>query len=533
MESYCDKMSPKADEYTREDDWMKKVKKFLLGRATIVGLAILIQLLWILAFLNGFRMRYSVVDTCIDLIAIFVVLVIVNKRSNPSYKIAWTFVILCVPIIGLMIYFIFGRSELTRWTRKQMEKINGEFTEVIPKNEALLEELREKDKNIFCQSKYISDWSDFPVYKNTQTKYYTVGEEMFPDILKALEEAKHFIFMEYFIVEEGYMFGKILEILKRKAAQGVDVRFIYDDFGCVTTLSAKYYRQMEEWGIKCVRFNPLYPVMSVIMNNRDHRKILVADGKVGFTGGINLADEYINKIKRFGYWKDTGIRLEGEAVWSFTLMFLEMWSYITHTSEEEPEQFRPQKYQVQPFETDGYVQPYADSPLDRETVGENIYMNIINRAKDYVYIFTPYLIPDNEMIKALQNAAKSGVDVRIIMPGIPDKRVIYWMSQSYYEPLIECGVKIYQYNPGFLHAKCFVCDDEIATVGSINMDYRSLYLHFECGVWMYQSSAVMQVKEDVLKTIEQSEKISMEFCHKRPAAIRTLLGVMRIFTPLL
>lgn len=269
------------------------------------------------------------------------------------------------------------------------------------------------------------------------------------------------------------------------------------------------------------------------MNNRDHRKILVVDGKVGFTGGINLADEYINEVERFGHWKDTGLRLEGDAVWSLTIMFLEMWCYIKKISHEEILKFQPHIYQKEKFADDGYVQPYDDSPLDSETAGENIYMNIITRAKDYVYIFTPYLIPDHEMIKCLQNSAKSGVDVRIVMPGIPDKKLVYWMGQSYYEELLECGVKIYQYKPGFLHAKSFVCDDEIATVGTINMDYRSLYLHFECGVWMYQSAAVLQVKEDVINTLKECEEITMEFCRKRPAVIRSVLAVLKIFAPLL
>ncbi len=512
---------------------MKKIKKFLSGRATIVALAILIQLCWLLSFLYGFQARFTFFNTVIDLVAIFVVLLIVNKRSNLSYKLAWSVVILAVPIVGLLVYFIFGRSELTRPTRKRMEAINFEMEQELPEHPEIQNELMGKDMSVYCQSRYVMDWAGFPVYKNTETKYYPCGEKMFPDMLAALEEAEHFIFMEYFIVEEGYMFGKILEILKRKAEQGVDVRFIYDDFGCVTTLPAKYYQKMQEWGIHCVRFNPLYPVMSVIMNNRDHRKILVADGKVGFTGGINLADEYVNKVKRFGYWKDTGIRLEGEAVWSFTIMFLEMWDYITKSQEADLEKFRPACHKTRKFQTDGYVQPYTDSPLDHENVGENIYMNIINRARNYVYIFTPYLIPDDEILKALQNAAKSGVDVRILMPGIPDKQIIYWISQSYYEPLLECGVRIYQFNPGFLHAKCFVCDDEVAVVGSVNLDYRSLYLHFECGVWMYRSRAVMQVKADVLDTMERSEEINMEFCRKRPAAIRTLQSVLRLFAPLL
>lgn len=512
---------------------MKKVKKFLLGRATIVALAILIQLSWLFLFLYGFSIKFSYVNSIVNIVAILIVLIVVNRNSNPSYKIAWTFVILAIPIVGLLIYFIFGRSELIRYTRKRMEAINHVLEKELPDHQENLEEIKKENKSVYNQSQYINKWAAFPVYKNTETKYYATGEEMYPEMLKALEAASHFIFMEYFIVENGFMFDKILEILKRKAAQGVDVRFIYDDFGCVTTLPSKYYLQMQEWGIPCVRFNPLYPVMSVIMNNRDHRKILVTDGNVGFTGGINLADEYINKVKRFGYWKDTGLRLEGEGVWSFTIMFLEMWNYINRISDSDISKFRPQVHQQEAFQTDGYVQPYDDSPLDNETVGENIYMNMINRAKDYVYIFTPYLIPDNEMMKSLQNAAKSGVDVRIVMPGIPDKKVVYWLGQSYYEPLIECGVRIYQYNAGFLHAKCFVCDDEVATVGSINLDYRSLYLHFECGVFMYRSKAVMQVKTDIVQTISESEEINLEFCHKRPAIIRTLLGFVRIFAPLL
>lgn len=512
---------------------MKKIKKFLLGRATIVALAIVLQLLWILSILDGFIVKYSFINTIINILAIVVVMIIVNKKSNPSYKLVWTFVIMCIPIVGLVIYLIFGRSELTRKTRKRMEAINVVMEKDLPSGNKYMKELYDEDKSIYNQVKYINDWTSFPIYRSTSTKYYKTGEAIFADMLTALEEAEHFIFLEFFIVEEGIMFNQILDILRSKVEKGVDVRFIYDDFGCVTTLPAKYYKQMQSYGIKCVKFNPLYPVMSVIMNNRDHRKIVVVDGKVGFTGGINLADEYINVVERFGYWKDTGLRMEGDAVWSLTIMFLEMWCYINKMPAEDISKFRPRLHQKGEFSDDGYVQPYADSPLDYETVGENIYMNIINRAKKYVYIFTPYLILDHEMIKCLQNSAKSGVDVRIVMPGIPDKKVVYWMGQSYYEELLACGVKIYQYKPGFMHAKSFVCDDEVATVGTINMDYRSFYLHFECGVWMYKSTAVMQVKEDVIETVKECEEITMEFCRKRPAVIRSMLAVLKIFAPLL
>ena len=356
--------------------------------------------------------------------------------------------------------------------------------------------------------------------------------EMFPAMLEALRSAEHFIFMEYFIINQGYMFQTIVDILEEKAKQGVEVRLIYDDMGCIGTLPPHYYKILQKKGIKCAAFNPFRPVMSVIMNNRDHRKILVVDGTVGFTGGINLADEYINKIERFGYWKDTGVRIEGEGVWSLTNMFLGMWNSIVRSSEDY-KKYLPPVHQTWNLDEDGFVQPYGDSPLDHENVGENIYLNIISRAKKYVYIFTPYLIIDHETLVALRNAAKSGVDVRIVTPGIPDKKMVYLLTQSYYTPLLEAGVKIYQYTPGFLHAKSFVCDDEIATVGSVNLDFRSLYLHFECGVFMYRSKAVMQVKQDCMETFACSEEISLAFCRKRPLPVRMLQSLLRLFAPLM
>lgn len=509
----------------------KKVKKVLLGRVVIVGLAVLLQFTWLFLLAYQFSIRFSFINVLVNVAGCVVALYIINQWINPAYKIVWTFVIMIFPLGGLCIYVVFGRSILTKKVRERMERVHREVLEFIPRNKELEQELYLEDRSIANQSKYIADWSDFPVYTNTTMKYYRCGEEMFPDMLKDLEKAEHFILLEYFIIADGVMFDAVLEILKRKVQQGVDVRLIYDDFGCVTTLPHNFYLQMRELGIKCVVFNPLKPVMSVIMNNRDHRKIFVVDGTVGYTGGLNLADEYINERERFGYWKDTGVRLEGEAVWSFTVMFLETWNYLNHSSEDYTA-YRPQVYQKQPFTADGYVQPYGDSPLDKEKVGENVYMNIIGHARDYVYIFTPYLILDNEMLTYLRNAAKSGVDVRIVTPEIPDKKIVFMMSQSYYARLLECGIRIYQYTPGFIHAKSFVCDDRIATVGSINMDYRSLYLHFECGVWMYNSSAVMDVKKDALDTFAKSREITMEFCKKQPWIKRVVWSVLRLIAPL-
>ena len=412
-----------------------------------------------------------------------------------------------------------------------MERVHKEVAQFLPANKELEQEIYQRDKGVANQSKYISNWSDFPVYTNTETKYYCCGEEMFPDMLADLKKAEHFIFLEYFILDDGIMLRQILEILEEKVQKGVDVRMIYDDFGSITTLSAKFFDKIRAMGIKCVAFNPLRPVMSVVMNNRDHRKIFVVDGTVGYTGGLNLADEYINERTRFGYWKDTGIRLEGMGVWSFTVMFLEMWNYINRSTENYMD-YRPELFLKRPIVSDGYVQPYGDSPLDKEKVGENVYMNILGHARDYVYIFTPYLILDNEMLTYLRNAAKSGVDVRIVTPEIPDKKIVFCMSQSYYQRLLECGIRIYQYTPGFIHAKSFVCDDKVATVGSINMDYRSLYLHFECGVWMYDTSTVMKVKEDALATIAQSREITMEFCKNQSWIRRLMLSVLRLVAPL-
>ena len=509
----------------------KKVKKVLLGRVVIVGLAVLLQFTWLFFLVYQFSIRFSFINVLLQAAGGVVALYIINQWINPAYKIAWTFVIMIFPLGGLCIYAVFGRSVLTKKVREGMHRVHREMREFIPRDRELEEELEQVDKSAANQSRYMADWSDFPVYSNTSIRYYRCGEEMFPDMLRDLKKAEHFIFLEYFIIADGVMFDAILEVLKQKVQEGVDVRLIYDDFGCVTTLPHNFFLKMRELGIKCVVFNPLKPVMSVVMNNRDHRKIFVVDGTVGYTGGLNLADEYINERERFGYWKDTGLRLEGEAVWSFTMMFLETWNYLNRSSENYVA-YRPQVYQKQPFRADGYVQPYGDSPLDKEKVGENVYMNIIGHAKEYVYIFTPYLILDNEMLTYLRNAAKSGVDVRIVTPEIPDKKIVFMMSQSYYARLLECGIRIYQYTPGFIHAKSFVCDDRIATVGSINMDYRSLYLHFECGVWMYDSSAVMEVKKDALETFARSREITMEFCKKQSWIRRLVLSVLRLIAPL-
>lgn len=404
---------------------------------------------------------------------------------------------------------------------------------LLLQDENIALQLKQKDKAVYHQSNCIFRMSGYPIYQNTQTKYLSPGEEKFKQLLKELKKAKHYIFLEYFIIQEGQMWNPILEILKQKAAEGVDVRVMYDDCGSLVLLPHDYPRKLEKMGIKCQVFNPLRPLLLVTMNNRDHRKILVIDGHTAFTGGINLADEYINAIDKHGHWKDASIMVRGEAAWSMTLMFLQMWNHNLKHPEEDYEKYRPYLHLKETIESDGYVQPYGDSPLDEEDVGETVYLNLIHKAQETVYISTPYLIADNEMVTALCIAAQSGIDVRIVTPHHWDKWYVHMVTQSYYEQLIQAGVKIYEYTPGFIHSKTFVVDRTVATVGSANLDYRSLYLHFECGVWMYQSSAVQEVYQDYQEILKVSRRITLEECKKVNGLVRILRAVIRAFAPLM
>lgn len=514
--------------------FLSKVIKICFNRIFYVGLALLVQLVWIFLMAAKFVGYSRYISVAMEVGTILVVLWIVNKKINPSYKLAWTMVILCIPVFGLLLYLLFGQSRIAAVMEENFEKIFEESREYLAENEETRKSLEEENPSAANQSAYIRDYSGYPLGKNTAAEYFQVGDDMFPVLVKELEQAEHYIFIEYFIINDGVMWQTILKILERKAAQGVDVRLMYDGFGCLTTLPNKYYEELRKKGIKCVVFNPFRPLLNIIQNNRDHRKLCIIDGHTGFTGGINLADEYINQRKRFGHWKDTAIMLKGEAVWNMTAMFLHMWQVVNRTCEKCPyDAYFPHNYHPDPFEGSGYVQPFCDTPLDHEIVGENVYLNIINRAKRYVYICTPYLIIDNEMMTALCLAAKSGVDVRIMTPGIPDKKMVFLLTQSYYEQLLEAGVKIYEYQPGFLHAKSFVCDDEVGVVGTINLDYRSLYLHFEDGVWLYKNEVIDDIKKDFIETLDYCNPISLSFCRERPVPVRAMQSVLRLFAPML
>lgn len=511
---------------------MKKLLKIFLNRIVITVLLILVQLL-VLGFtiwkLSEYFMYLSVFFV---MLSSCVVVYIVSKPENPSYKLAWVIPVLSFPIFGGLFYLFFGGNKMSHKLKKLIHLSYSDAKEYLVQDDTVFKEIYSDNKSVSGVVSYLKDYSHFPVYKNTETKYLSPGEEFYGVLLNELEKAKNYIFMEYFIISEGVMWDTILGILAKKASEGVDVRVIYDDVGCIGTLPSKYYKLLESLNIKCAVFNPFIPLLSTVFNNRDHRKITVIDGHTSFTGGINLADEYINKKKRFGYWKDASIMIKGEASFSFTIMFLRVWAVIANESINYID-YHPYKHLPCEVESDGYVQPYGDSPYDGELIGESVYLYIISKATKYVYICTPYLILDNELITALTMAAKGGVDVRIVTPFKEDKPYVHIVTRANYNQLLKAGVRIYEYTPGFIHSKTIVSDDEIATVGTINLDYRSLYLHFECGVLLYRTSSVFDIKKDFEEILEVSTEITIEDTEDISIFMKLIRSILKVFSPLM
>lgn len=510
----------------------KRLFSLLVSRLFIIILLILFQLLLLLGTLFFLGREKYWVSVSLNLISLVVVLWLQTKEDNPSYKVSWIILIMAVPLVGGFFYLMFGNKHIGKRMRKQIE----EYSHILlyKRNSldlfqaAYIGELGKTNPMQARQAQYIYNMSQFPVLGNTQAVYYSIGESYNESLIRELAKAEKFIFLEYFIIQEGEMWDPILEILKNKIRQGVEVRLLYDDVGCIQTLPSHYDAYLRSIGLQVGVFNPFRPRLTASTNYRDHRKICVIDGNVGFTGGINLADEYINAVERYGHWKDTGVMLKGEAVRNLTEMFLQLWQF-TCKEELHLEPFLP----TVSFPADGFVQPFGDSPLDTLNVAENAYMQMINHAKRYVYITTPYLILDNEMATALELAAQSGIDTRIITPHIPDKWYVHLVTQSFYPRLLEAGVRIYEYTPGFIHAKMFVSDDETAIVGTTNMDFRSFYLHFELGVVFYNSSIALDVKEDFLKTQHICSEITLEHERQVKAPSRILRALLRSFSPLM
>lgn len=497
---------------------MKNIQgKPRLERIVFIAIVFLIQIAWFVIIFKRLIDYAAWMNVVLIGLSLVIILYIIRNNDSPAYRTSWIMLIGLFPIFGGLLYFLTGNKRPAKGMRNKLYSQQTKFSHVMEEVPDAQEELQALDSRIGGLSQYLRSYDNMPVYSNTDVKYFPSGESMMNDLIYDLKQAKKFIFIEFFIVEYGVMFDAIFDVLKEKAREGVDVRFIYDDFGSITRLPVNFDEQCEALGIKALKFNPVKPVVSLLYNTRDHRKYVIIDGKIGYTGGVNIADEYINVKERFGYWKDTMIRMDGPATWNLTVLFLNMWnafypidrSYDAFYDQEMMVASQESLTTTEEYLTEGFVQPFGDSPLDEEALGENVYRDMLNYAVDYVYIYTPYLVISYELQTALEMAAKRGVDVRLMTPGIPDKKLVFRMTRSYYRPLLKAGVKIYEYSPGFLHAKSMVVDDVMATVGTINFDYRSLYLHFETSTQLYYHPVIADIKADFLDSQAQSRQITL------------------------
>ena len=520
-----------------EDDFYRlaKPKKkgllaLLFSRFFIILILLVLQALVYVAifgWLNKYVTYFYVVMTLFTLVMVIYLFV---SRIDPSAKLTWLLIMAVLPFVGA-VFLLYTQTNFGHRKLKEREAELIEATKTaILQSERVTKILKADGGDMEDLAIYLSRSGCFPAYDNTEVTYFPLGENKFEGMLVELEKAERFIFMEYFIIEEGYMWGKILEILVRKAAEGVDVRVMYDGMCEMSTLPVDYWKLLEKKGIRSKPFAPIIPVLSTHYNYRDHRKILVIDGKTAFNGGVNLADEYINRKERFGHWKDTAVMLKGDAVKSFTLLFLQIWNI----NEKQPE-FLPWLDDTGycPEKAEGYVMPYGDCPLDEDRVGEMVYMDMLNRAGDYVHIMTPYLILDGELETALMFAAQRGVDVKLILPGIPDKKLAFSLAKTHYKALTAAGVKIYEYTPGFVHAKVVVSDDEKAVVGTINMDYRSLYHHFECATYMYKTECISAIEEDFQNTLAKCRPVTPESIKKEKIGYKLAGALLKFISPLM
>lgn len=508
----------------------KGIAHMLFSRLGLFLLLIVLQAAFLVGIFYWFGGLGPHVYAGIVLFTVAMVLYLLNSRLNPTAKITWLVVMMLTPVFGALLYWYTQRDIGHRALKARFNQIIAMSKEDIPQSETVLEAFRREDPGAASLSHYIQRSGCHPVYDKTEVTFFPLGEDKFAEMLRQLEKAEHFIFLEYFIISEGLMWGEILEILARKASQGVEVRLLYDGTCELALLPHNYPKMLQELGIKCKVFAPVSPFISTHYNYRDHRKILVIDGHTAFNGGVNLSDEYINRVERFGHWKDTAVMLKGEAVKSFTLMFLQMWSIDIKLPEFE----KFLAYPAQPVaEAKGYVIPYGDCPLDDDKLGERVYMDILYRARRYVHIMTPYLILDGETETALKYAAERGVEVALILPGIPDKRIPYALAKTHYASLLESGVKIYEYTPGFVHAKVFVSDDREAVVGTINLDYRSLYHHFECATYMYETGCISDIEADFQATRLKCRQVTEETVRKEKWTMKLTGALVKVAAPLL
>ena len=519
--------------FLRPGYWQKLILALILLVQFLLFASLIVYLYEIMAE-NG-PWAVLIMIGVVFVVDLFLAVYIFANHSPDVYKLSWMFLIFFLPIGGALIYVLFANKQTSRSQRKKLKKFRKPI-EKFPAEEGSTKRLAVCSSTAASIATYLEEKSGGGIHQKTSTQYFPIVDDAFPVILEELKKAKHFIFLEFFIVAKGKMWDSMLEILKQKADEGVDVRFIYDDVGSLTTAPINYDATLTKMGIKTICYNKFRPFLDIRMNNRDHRKILVIDGHTCFSGGFNLADEYINAIERFGHWKDNAILIRGAAVGNFTYMFLAAWAANKEGETIDKSLYAPDRYidEIGGYpESDGFVQPYGDLPFDNEAVGERVYLDLINAATDYIYITTPYLIIDREMENSLIHAADRGVDVRMLLPHIPDKKAVFTMARSFYGRLIKAGVHMYEYTPGFVHEKTFICDGKMATVGTINLDYRSLFLHLECGTFLYAAKSIEAMRKDYLETLEVSHEVTIEQWRRWKQRQYWYWAVLRIAGPFL
>jgi cardiolipin synthase len=512
----------------------KTARRNGIARLLFTLIAISLEIAIIVVFFVALNGRWSWASMCTRVVGFVIVLTIYAQHKTASMKMPWIILILLMPVLGIVMYLLIGLNGSTRKMRRRFDEIDGKLFKLLPVQPETDHSLSLYDKPLGNLSSYIENYSHYPLYRNTDVIYFSDAAEALEAQKAAMRSARHFIFLEYHAIEEKESWEEIEKILEIKAKENVEVRVFYDDMGSISFLSSDFRKRLKEKGISCRVFNPFMPGLNAFLNNRDHRKITVIDNRVAFTGGYNIANEYFNITHPYGHWKDTGIRLEGDAVRSFTVMFLEMWNAIkaNDIDDSDYEKYLPEpEYRAK--ETDGYVQPYGDNPIDDENVGENVYISLAERAENYVWYMTPYLIITDEMIHALSLAAKRGVDVRIVTPGIPDKKMVYSVTRSYYNSLVRNGVRIFEYSPGFCHAKLSVSDDKAGVCGTINLDYRSLYHHFEDGCLIVGKKAVFNIRDDIAAAMAESREVTELYRTGRSRFLRLGQMFLRLFAELL
>lgn len=508
------------------------VFKIVFSRTLIIILMLLFQMLVLLGSFNWLGKYLSFIWEGMSFLGAFLIIYIINKDEPTEFKLSWIIPICLFPVFGALIYLFvvgnFGGIGLRARLETCMKDSEGLLSATSEAKEAVLK----------CAAPfrgfahYMEHTAGFPVYHNSTAHYYPLGEDKFEDLLIELKKAKRFIFLEYFIIERGEMWDSVLEILKEKVKEGVEVRVMYDGMCSLLLLPYRYPKKLEQYGIKAKMFSPIVPFLSTTQNNRDHRKILVIDGRVAFTGGVNLADEYINKTVRFGHWKDVAVKITGDAVRSFTVMFLQMWSVYSKEKEDYASYLEDIAYE-KPLYHDGFVIPYGETPTRKTEVAKTVYESIINTSNRYVHIMTPYFIVDREFLDSMKYAAGRGVEVSMILPHIPDKKLVYYIARTYYPELLRAGVRVYEYVPGFVHAKTFVSDDICAVVGTVNLDYRSFYHHFECGAYFYDNKVVGNVEEDFQNTLLKCREVTMDYYKQIPMYQKLIGRVFKLLAPLM